>query len=1224
MTDLNIRQGLSTELFIDGVVNPNIVIEEGCWYLCTDTAELYLGVLENTGNLALKQINNQAANRPSDAPTDGEATRGVIGAYINDAGELCLVFSDDTEESLGRVVGADGKDGLTTAIKMGETLYEHVDGVIELPGFVTKEYVDEQIASINLPKTDLSNYYNKEEINDLIDGIEHPSNPTKVSELENDANYATEQYVIDAIANHISVEDLAKKEEVEEVKTKLETEVLPIVPTITEEVIPAVKELAQKAATQEWVQEQGYLTEHQDLSEYAKSATVVAQKYEVLPVEGMLITYRDDEVRLNTQRVVPTQQNVGPTGDPNTFNIAFRAYAPEGATKVIEGIVNGTTGEVTKDVEFSALAVDSYGRKYTTIWAAIAQYTGSSWLNYGGMSTVEKYLGHRYIFDWYNEDKIIGSDRFNVILTNDTCHNDSVPEAVVKRIKTEVEAVEAKIPDISELSTKAELQEAIDAIEHPTVDLSAYYTSEQTEERLQNYVTTETYDINQTIINNSLNNRYNKTDADKRFALKADLNELAEKVDAIQIPEVSLDGYATEAFVQDEIAKIDIPNVDEFITEAEVDAKGFLTEHQSLEGYAKLGDIPSLEGYATNDDVAEAISELEIPSVDGLATQEFVNEAINAIEIPDISNKADAEHTHTLTDITDYVAPDFTGYATEEFVNKKIAEAELADKEADLEAYYTKSEVDAITSKFVTSIPEEYITAEELASEGFLKEHQDISHLAEKGHTHDDYAEKEHEHSQYLTEHQSLDGYATETYVQNAIAEAELAGKDVDLSGLATKDDIKDLASVSYVDEKIASIEHPSIPTKISELENDSGFITSIPDEYVTEEELSAKGFITEHQSLSDYAKKDELFSKSYNDLTDRPEIPSIVGLATEKYVDDAIAGIELPEVPTNVSEFVNDAGYLTEHQDISGKADKSELNTLENIVTEVSNAVDSKADSEHTHALSEITDYVAPDLTGYALKSEIPSVDGFATEEFVAEAIADIELPETDLSDYYTKTEMSTVITNAIASKADKIPFAVDKFVTKPIGGFAAGDNLNGLPLIEILAKLLELSDVGPGTDTQGIVESIIANKTPMYAVTGTGTIEPMVWSDMLNYTEDTAVVKPEASGFYQITKDDGTVEYGYQQVSAVYADMPYIIALPKALDFATNVTVQSWNDLESKWIVDNTTKNAMSSDTALFESFGMGTLSDICAGVDTAEYTIWFLDVASTGIIYRFIINE
>ena len=33
-------------------------------------------------------------------------------------------------------------------------------------------------------------------------------------------------------------------------------------------------------------------------------------------------------------------------------------------------------------------------------------------------------------------------------------------------------------------------------------------------------------------------------------------------------------------------------------------------------------------------------------------------------------------------------------------------------------------------------------------------------------------------------------------------------------------------------------------------------------------------------------------------------------------------------DLPTKTSEITNDSGYLTEHQDISGKADKSYVNT--------------------------------------------------------------------------------------------------------------------------------------------------------------------------------------------------------------------------------------------------------------------------------------------------------
>ena len=37
----------------------------------------------------------------------------------------------------------------------------------------------------------------------------------------------------------------------------------------------------------------------------------------------------------------------------------------------------------------------------------------------------------------------------------------------------------------------------------------------------------------------------------------------------------------------------------------------------------------------------------------------------------------------------------------------------------------------------------------------------------------------------------------------------------------------------------------PVVPTKLSDLEDDKGYITDIPEEYITEEELNNKGYIT-------------------------------------------------------------------------------------------------------------------------------------------------------------------------------------------------------------------------------------------------------------------------------------------------------------------------------------------------------------------------------------------
>src|SRR5690625_3297668 len=87
--------------------------------------------------------------------------------------------------------------------------------------------------------------------------------------------------------------------------------------------------------------------------------------------------------------------------------------------------------------------------------------------------------------------------------------------------------------------------------------------------------------------------------------------------------------------------------------------------------------------------------------------------------------------------------------------------------------------------------------------------------------------------------------YAKEDDIPTTVAELSDSG-DYAKTG--------DLFSGSYDDLS----NKPTIPSKTSDLTNDSGYLTS-------------------HQSLADYAKTTDLFSGSYNDLTDKPTIPSKV-----------------------------------------------------------------------------------------------------------------------------------------------------------------------------------------------------------------------------------------------------------------------------------------------------------------------------------------------------------
>ena len=102
-------------------------------------------------------------------------------------------------------------------------------------------------------------------------------------------------------------------------------------------------------------------------------------------------------------------------------------------------------------------------------------------------------------------------------------------------------------------------------------------------------------------------------------------------------------------------------------------------------------------------------------------------------------------------------------------------------------------------------------------------------------------------HAQAITTSLASDLTFTDTVVKVADSVTiEGSGGETDLSNYYTKDEVDAL-----------------IP-------DTSDFITAIPEEYITETELAQKGYLTEHQSLEGYA--------------------------TEQYVTDAIANIDIPE----------------------------------------------------------------------------------------------------------------------------------------------------------------------------------------------------------------------------------------------------------------------------------------------------------------------------------------
>lgn len=711
MIDFKIRQGLSSVLF-PYLEEPNrphdsLKIEEGCWYLCTDTAELFIGAFDReTNKLVLKRINeSKGTNTPATPPDDSTDTSidSIVGAYINEKGELVVIYSNDEEIVLGKVVGTDGNDGLTTAIKVGEIVYSNVNGIIELPeyaktsdipsiaGLASESYVDEKIANVTVDLT----------------------------------GYATEDFVVKKIADaELNDEDV----DLSAYYTKAEVDAKGFITEHQDLSHLAEKEHTHDNYADRQHEHEQYLTEHQDLSEYAKKTELFSKDYDdlnnkpVIPsIEGLAtetfvinkiaeaelgdkevdlsglatkdeikdlasISYVDEkvaeieipEVNLDgyaTEDFVTTAINNIELSDTEIYKVDFNT--PD-YTKAVEAYNNGKVLVLINAApDINSYALMNYiNENYITFTKFLTSRSEA----YGAFNTY--YLSSNNTWEVSKEVKL-NKVEANVVgettgdLTSIRIGKElySIPStdglASVEYIDEKIAGIE--VPSVDGFATKTEVIEAIAAIEHPTVDLTGYAT--------------ETY-VKNAIAEAELN-------SDK----EVDLSGYVTKDDLAN----SVIDLASKQFVEESIAAVEIPDVSNFITGEELESKGYLTEHQSLEGlateiyvdeavkavdlseYAKKADIPDVsnfiteipEDYIKESDLTDFAKRDELPSLEGLATETFVTEAINNIEIPevDLSNYYNQSETENLIEeaISEIDIPevDLSGYALETDLNKK-------------------------------------------------------------------------------------------------------------------------------------------------------------------------------------------------------------------------------------------------------------------------------------------------------------------------------------------------------------------------------------------------------------------------------------------------------------------------------------------------------------------------------------------------------------------------
>lgn len=327
------------------------------------------------------------------------------------------------------------------------------------------------------------------------------------------------------------------------------------------------------------------------------------------------------------------------------------------------------------------------------------------------------------------------------------------------------------------------------------VDLSDYATIAYVDEQVANAVTNGTIDLS----------AYAKTaDVEAELAKKVDAEDGKVLIDATEVERLAqVDNYddtELRGLIADKAAQADLEalqdEVDAKAVQADIDAavadKAVKADVEAA--LADKADKADLEGLVDGDYVDGKIAELVGTAPDALNTLQELAQAIedhqdvydSYIEEVDgkLAGKVDAiEGAGLMTDEEKAKLAgleNFDATELEEAIAGKVDKVEgyslVADDEIARLAQvdnYDDTEIREELAKKLEAVPEEYVTADELAAEGFLKEHQDISHLAVKDdvdaalelkadadHNHDDVYLKEVPEEFVTAEEMAAEGFA--------------------------------------------------------------------------------------------------------------------------------------------------------------------------------------------------------------------------------------------------------------------------------------------------------------------------------------------------------------------------------------------------------------------------------------------------------------------------------
>ena len=371
--------------------------------------------------------------------------------------------------------------------------------------------------------------------------------------------------------------------------------------------------------------------------------------------------------------------------------------------------------------------------------------------------------------------------------------------------------------------------------------------------------------------------------------------------------------------------------------------------------------------------------------------------------------------TTTIRELLAAKADKHTVYTKEE-VDDKLAAIEGGDIQ--LNNYYTKQEVDAKIpdvsgkadkseiptkvsqlendSEYLTEVPEEYVTDKELEAKGYLTQELEpqFAASAAKNINQQDIDSWNNKVDKQVGMGLSEQSFTTEekaklsglTNYNDSGIRKTITDLEGEVAKKANKTDIPDISGKA---------DRTELPTRVSQLENDSGYISSLPGNLVTEQELEAKGYLTKFTetdpTVPAWAKQPNKPTYTLDELGAEAAGAAGNALLEAKGYTDSRFDIILEGADPSYNTFkeLSDA-ILAQNTTIGG------INTE---IGNVKTALNSKADK---------SELFSKDYNDLINTPSIPSIEGLASQTWVQQQIAAI--PGVDLSGYALKSEIPDV----------------------------------------------------------------------------------------------------------------------------------------------------------------------------------------------------------------------